>query len=57
MGFEWHDRRGPEGTGFVRTLNDLLPAYLPSLLPKLHRSVQDSLGQMVDQPVPESGLV
>jgi hypothetical protein len=34
-GFEWQDKRGIEGTGFVRALRSLLTAHLPQLLPRL----------------------
>ena len=34
-GFNWFDRRGVEGVGFVRTLRTLLTNNLPQLLPDL----------------------
>lgn len=34
-GFQWHDERGVEGTGFVRALRSLLTAHLPTLQPRL----------------------
>jgi hypothetical protein len=34
-GFNWFDRRGVEGVGFVRTLRTLLTNNLPKLLPDL----------------------
>ncbi|MCJ1356768.1 MAG: hypothetical protein MMC33_006764 [Icmadophila ericetorum] len=34
-GFNWFDRRGTEGVGFVRTLRTLLTNNLPQLLPDL----------------------
>jgi hypothetical protein len=34
-GFNWFDRRGVEGVGFVRTLRTLLTNHLPELLPDL----------------------
>ena len=34
-GFNWFDRRGTEGVGFVKTLRTLLTNNLPQLLPKL----------------------
>lgn len=34
-GFNWFDKRGTEGVGFVRTLRTLLTNSLPTLLPDL----------------------
>jgi hypothetical protein len=34
-GFNWFDKRGVEGVGFVRTLRTLLTNNLPQLLPNL----------------------
>lgn len=34
-GFNWFDRRGVEGVGFVRTLRTLLTNNIPQLLPDL----------------------
>jgi hypothetical protein len=34
-GFNWFDRRGVEGIGFVRTLRTLLTNNLPQILPDL----------------------
>lgn len=34
-GFNWFDKRGVEGVGFVRTLRTLLTNHLPQLLPDL----------------------
>jgi hypothetical protein len=34
-GFNWFDKRGVEGVGFVRTLRTLLTNNLPKLLPDL----------------------
>ena len=34
-GFNWFDRRGVEGVGFVRTLRTLLTNNLPQILPDL----------------------
>ncbi|KAI9148716.1 Cytochrome P475 monooxygenase [Paramyrothecium foliicola] len=34
-GFNWFDRRGVEGVGFVRTLRTLLTNHLPDLLPEI----------------------
>lgn len=40
-GFEWKDRRGVEGTGFVRALRCLLTAHLPIVLPNLTSAIAD----------------
>lgn len=42
-GFEWQDRRGVEGTGFVRALRSLLTSHLQDFQPDLERLVKDSL--------------
>lgn len=34
-GFNWFDKRGVEGVGFVRTLRTLLTNNLPQILPEL----------------------
>jgi hypothetical protein len=34
-GFNWFDRRGTEGVGFVRALRTMLTANLPQILPDL----------------------
>jgi hypothetical protein len=34
-GFNWFDRRGTEGVGFVRALRTMLTANLPRILPDL----------------------
>jgi hypothetical protein len=34
-GFNWFDKRGVEGIGFVRTLRTLLTNNLPKLIPDL----------------------
>lgn len=34
-GFNWFDRRGTEGVGFVRALRTLLTNNLPQILPDL----------------------
>jgi hypothetical protein len=34
-GFNWFDRRGTEGIGFVRALRTLLTNNLPQILPDL----------------------
>jgi len=41
-GFEWQDRRGAEGTGFVRALRSLLTSHLPQFQPKLERVIKNS---------------
>lgn len=34
-GFNWVDRRGADGVGFVRALRSLLTSHLPVLLPDM----------------------
>src|SRR5689334_17093822 len=34
-GFNWFDRRGTEGVGFIRALRTLLTSNLPKILPDL----------------------
>ena len=40
-GFELHDQRGIEGTGYVRALRSLLTAHLPVLLPTLRKVITE----------------
>lgn len=42
-GFEWQDKRGVEGTGFVRTIRSLLTSHLPVSRPKIEEIIQASL--------------
>ena len=42
-GFEWKDKRGDEGTGFVRALRSLLTAHLPVLTSHLKIIVEKGL--------------
>ncbi|KXX76907.1 Ent-kaurene oxidase [Madurella mycetomatis] len=47
-GFNWHDQRGIEGIGFVRTLRTLLTTHLPKLTPGVRaiidRTFSEELG-------------
>ena len=48
-GFNWFDRRGTEGVGFVRALRTLLTNNLPQILPDLsviNRTQFDELRDM-----------
>ena len=38
-GFNWFDRRGTEGVGFVRALRTLLTNNLPTILPDLRVNI------------------
>ena len=38
-GFNWFDRRGTEGVGFVRALRTLLTNNLPTILPDLRVTI------------------
>ncbi|UKZ76612.1 hypothetical protein TrVFT333_004319 [Trichoderma virens FT-333] len=42
-GFELHDNRGIEGTGYVRALRSLLTSHLPKFQPDLERIMKDAL--------------
>ncbi|KAF2488553.1 cytochrome P450, partial [Lophium mytilinum] len=48
-GFNWHDQRGIEGIGFVRTLRTLLTQHLPQLTPGtrviIERTFADEVGR------------
>ena len=46
-GFEWQEKRGVEGTGFVRALRSLLTAHLPSFLPTLRFMIEESVREEV----------
>lgn len=39
-GFNWFDRRGTEGVGFVRALRTMLTANLPQILPDLSNIIR-----------------
>ncbi|KAI1657940.1 cytochrome P450 [Daldinia decipiens] len=44
-GFNWHDQRGIEGIGFVRTLRTLLTSHLPQLTPGVRVIVDRTFAQ------------
>ena len=48
-GFEWQEKRGVEGTGFVRALRGLLTAQLPSFFPTLRTMIEQSIREEIDQ--------
>ncbi|OOF97840.1 hypothetical protein ASPCADRAFT_128031 [Aspergillus carbonarius ITEM 5010] len=45
-GFNWFDRRGTEGVGFVRALRTLLPNNLPQILPSLAVLIRSSFAEL-----------
>ncbi|KAI0870674.1 cytochrome P450 [Hypoxylon argillaceum] len=45
-GFNWFDRRGTEGVGFVKTLRTLLTNNLPSILPDLELLIRIRFSEM-----------
>ncbi|KAG9237932.1 cytochrome P450 [Amylocarpus encephaloides] len=45
-GFNWFDRRGTEGIGFVRALRTLLTNNLPEVLPELRISASSLMDEM-----------
>lgn len=46
-GFNWHDIRGVEGTGFVRTLRTLLTNHLPKMTPGVRSIMERGFAQEV----------
>ncbi|KAG6357424.1 hypothetical protein INS49_013301 [Diaporthe citri] len=58
-GFNWFDRRGVEGVGFVRTLRTLLTNNLPQLLPDLRVLTRTRWAQLLSgkQPVNDDGTI
>ncbi|KAK8127859.1 cytochrome P450 [Apiospora sp. TS-2023a] len=46
-GFNWHDQRGIEGIGFVRTLRTLLTYHLPQLTPGTRGIIEKSFAKEV----------
>ena len=48
-GFEWQEKRGVEGTGFVRALRSLLTAQLPSFFPVLRSIVEQSICEEIER--------
>lgn len=46
-GFNWFDRRGVEGVGFVRTLRTLLTNNIPQLIPNLGTLTQIRWAELV----------
>ncbi|KAI1306229.1 cytochrome P450 [Xylaria venustula] len=48
-GFNWFDRRGTEGIGFVRTLRTLLTNNLPSITPDLASLIKVNLLELLDE--------
>lgn len=45
-GFNWFDRRGVEGVGFVRALRTLLTNNLPRLLPDLGLMIKTRFAEL-----------
>jgi len=57
-GFNWFDRRGVEGVGFVRTLRNLLTNNLPQLLPDLGILTRTRWAQLLsEKPVNDHGTI
>ena len=54
-GFNWFDKRGVEGVGFVRTLRTLLTNNLPRLLPDLRVLTTTRWSQSLSERVTVSG--
>lgn len=47
-GFNWFDRRGTEGVGFVRALRTLLTNNLPLILPDLGVTIRCRFAELRD---------
>lgn len=45
-GFNWFDRRGTEGVGFIRALRTLLTNNVPSILPDLSVVIKNQFDEM-----------
>jgi hypothetical protein len=56
-GFNWFDKRGAEGVGFVRTLRTLLTNNLPRLLPDLRLLTTTQWAQSMSEKKIDSGAV
>lgn len=54
-GFNWFDRRGTEGVGFVRALRTLLTNNLPQILPDLSVKVKLKFDELHGKSVPRNG--
>ncbi|KAH8722687.1 cytochrome P450 [Phaeosphaeriaceae sp. PMI808] len=48
-GFNWHDQRGIEGVGFVRTLRTLLTNHLPKMTPGVRGIIERGLTEDVGE--------
>jgi hypothetical protein len=46
-GFNWHDQRGIEGIGFVRTLRTLLTCHLPQMTPGTRTIIDKTFSESV----------
>ncbi|OAQ59556.1 cytochrome P450 [Pochonia chlamydosporia 170] len=46
-GFNWHDQRGIEGIGFVRTLRTLLTTHLPKLTPGVRTIISQTFANEI----------
>jgi hypothetical protein len=46
-GFNWFDRRGTEGVGFIKALRTLLTNHLPVILPDLRIAISDRMSTEV----------
>ena len=45
-GFNWFDRRGTEGIGFVRALRTLLTNNMPDILPDLRLAITENFARL-----------
>jgi len=57
-GFNWFDRRGTEGVGFVRALRTMLTHNLPNLLPELGVMIKARIAEMHENsPISHDGTL
>lgn len=46
-GFNWFDRRGTEGVGFIRALRTLLTNHVPRILPNLRMALANRMANAI----------
>lgn len=54
-GFNWFDRRGTEGVGFIKALRTLLTSHLPAIMPDLRAAISHRMEQEIIKFGPENG--
>lgn len=56
-GFNWHDQRGIEGIGFVRTLRTLLTTHLPKLTPGVRTIISQTFANEIKVGEATNGMI